>query len=84
VNPAKFDRDLLPIAVRAPLWDATTFVDTVRDRYDVHPWTVSRWLWSAHARGLIEDRGRNYASFQIKKADSARRLRELGFRDEPD
>ena len=72
-----FDRRILPLAVEAGETDASLFIDTVRDVYDVHPWTVSRWLWSAHARGLIEATDEHYVAFRVRPAEAATRLEEI-------
>ena len=33
---------------------------------DAHPWTVARWLWSAHARGLIEAVDPQFSGFRAR------------------
>ena len=72
-----FDRHVLPLAVEAGETDASRFIDTVRDVYDVHPWTVARWLWSAHARALIEATDEHYDAFRVRPAEAAARLTEI-------
>ena len=73
-----FDRQLLPLAVEAGETSARDFVEKVRSLYDVHPWTVSRWLWSANARGLIEPTDPLYGGFRVRRDEAAARLAELG------
>ena len=78
-----FDRHVLPLAVEAGETDAKSFIDRVRDLYDVHPWTVARWLWSAHARALIEATDEHYGAFRVRPAEAAARLNEIDQRGPP-
>ena len=72
-----FDRQLLPLAVEVGEASASDFIEKVRSIYDVHPWTVSRWLWSADARGLIEPTDPLYGGFRVRSSEAAARLAEI-------
>lgn len=74
---ADLDRALLPLAVEFVEGSAGDFLERVKARYDVHRWVVARWLWSAHARGLVAESAPNHSAFRISPHQAHERLKEL-------
>jgi hypothetical protein len=71
-----FDQHLLPLLLRRGSHTAASFAEMARSAYDIHPWTVSRWLWEALARGLIEATDEAHQCFRVKPGDVAIRIAE--------
>jgi hypothetical protein len=62
---AAYDDQLLPLAAEIGEGSAGELVDLARARLWLDQVTVSRWMWSAHARGMIVELDPGYAGFRF-------------------
>ena len=74
---ADLDGVLLRLALDFSEGPAGDFRDQVQALYEVHRFTVARWLWSAHERGLIKELDPTYFAFRVVTDEAHKRLRDI-------